>query len=152
MMQSSNTRNDVLIVLTKEQKDFYIAKTQRWLSYSTSSRIPLNLKDGTVRYIDFYFPKAFYELKNSIRYYAEITEIEIVIRKVLFPNELQNSKSGKLYYKISFADLGGLSIPIISHRGRQLSFVPASWDKFSAAKEINDLFNDSLWKRNYGLN
>lgn len=158
MMQPSHTRNDVLIVIAKEQKDFYIAKTQRWYRIPTSSRIPSNLKDGIARYIAFYFPKAFGELKNSIRYYAEITNVETVSRKVLFPNEPQNSKSGRTYHKISFAELIELPVPIISHRGRQLLFVPTSWAKFSTAKEINDVFNDSpleekLWlelkKRNW---
>lgn len=41
--------------------------------------------------------------------------------------------------------------PIISHRGRQLLFIPTTWQKFITADEINDIFNDSpleekLWK------
>lgn len=157
-MQVNKAPNDVLIVLVKEQKDFHIAKTQCWYRIPTTSRIPSNLRDGSVRYIAFYFPKAFGELKNSIRYYAKITKVETVSRKVLFPHEPQNNKSGRTYHKISFSELTELSVPIVSRRGRQLLFVPTTWSKFSAAKEINDLFNDSpleekLWielkKRNW---
>lgn len=142
-MQRNNATNDVLIVLTKEPKDFHIAQTQHWYRIPTATRTPSNLKDGTVRYIAFYFPKAFNALKNAIRYYAKITKIETVSRKELFPGETLNKKSVKTYYKISFADLIELPTPIISHRPRQILFIPTTWAKFSLAKEINDVFNDS---------
>lgn len=157
-MQRNNAPNDVLIVLTKEQKDFYIAQNQHWYRIPTTTRTPSNIKERTVRYIAFYFPKAFGESKNSIRYYAQITNIETVSRKFLFPDESLNSKSNRTYYKISFGNLIELPEPIISHRGWQLLFVPTTWAKFSLAKEINDVFNDSpleekLWlelkKRNW---
>lgn len=153
-----NVPNDVLIVLMKERKDFAIAQSQHWYRIPTTTRAPLNLKDRTVQYIAFYFPKAFGEQKNSIRFYAKITTIEIVSRPVLFPDEPLNSKSAKTYYKISFDQLVELPAPIISHRGRQILFIPTTWAKFSAAREINDVFNDSpleekLWvelkKRNW---
>lgn len=142
-MKKFKNVNDVLVVLAKEPKDFQIAQSQFWYRIPTSSRIPTNLRDNSARYIAFYFPKAFGDLKYSISYYAKITKVETVTRKELFPEESINSKSGKSYHKISFSDLEQLPKPILSRRGRQLLFIPTTWEKFSTAEEINDIFNDS---------
>jgi len=67
-MKSQNAVNDVLVVLMKEQKDFYIAQNQHWYRIPTTTRTPTNLLDNTLHFIAFYFPKAFGESKYSIRY------------------------------------------------------------------------------------
>jgi very-short-patch-repair endonuclease len=142
--------NDALIVLLKDRKDFGIAQKEFWYRIPTSSRLPKNLFNA--KYIAFYFPKIFDQWKYSIRFFAEISNIEIVQRKELFPNELHNSKSEKEYYKISFGKIQELIYPIISQRGRMLLFIPTTFQKLVEAKELNDVFNDSplenkLWSK-----
>lgn len=141
---------DVLVVLAKEPADFRIAQAQGWYRIPTSSRIPVVLQQRCVRFIAFYFPKAFKELKFSIRFFAAVTGVEVVSRQQLFPSETPNSKSAKQYYKISFGPLQELPQPIISHRGRFVLFIPTTWVKLSHARELNDLYHespleDTLW-------
>lgn len=141
---------DALVVLAKEPNDFHVAQTQGWYRIPTSSRIPVTLQKKQARFIAFYFPKNFRELRYSIRYYAEITGVEVVSRQQLFPDETPNSKSEKLYHKISFGPLLTLAQPIISYRGRFILFIPTTWAKLSRAEEINDLYHespleDTLW-------
>ena len=143
--------NNVLVVLLKGKNDFLIAQKQGWYRIPTSSRTPLNFRNNEVKYLAFYFPKVFGDLKYSIRYYAKVANIEVVSRQYLFSDEMPNSKSEKKYHKISFTSLLELPRPIVSMRGRLLVFIPTSFDKLICAEEINDLFNDSplenkLWQ------
>jgi very-short-patch-repair endonuclease len=134
---------DVLVALAKEPSDFYIAQTQQWYRIPTSSRLPVMLRAQTARIIAFYFPEKFKELKSSIRFFAPITGIELVSRQQLFPTETPNSKSAKQYYKISFGPLQELPKPIFSYRPRFILFIPTTWEKFSQAEELNDLYHES---------
>ncbi len=134
---------DVLVVLAKTPADFHLAQTQGWYRIPTSSRIPVALQKRTARILAFYFPKNFTELKSSVRYYADITGVETVSRQQLFPDETPNSKSEKLYYKISFGPLTELPRPIFSYRPRFVLFIPTTWAKFSRAEELNDLYHES---------
>jgi len=144
--------NNVLEVLVKDKTDWLIAQTEGWYRIPTDSRTPANLRENEVEYISFYFPKKFGDDKYSIRFYAQIIDIQKVYRKSLFPNESTNSKSDKTYYKISFLPLIALAKPIISNRGRMLLFIPTTLEKLINADELNDIFNDSpleekLWQK-----
>ncbi|WP_035558086.1 endonuclease domain-containing protein [Hymenobacter sp. IS2118] len=142
-MRSPYPVSDVLVVLAKEPGDFHIAQTQQWYRIPTSSRIPAALRQGTVRFLAFYFPQAFKEQRYSVRYYAAVTKVEVVTRAELFPEETNSSRSGQTYHKISFGPVQELAQPIVSYRGRRLLFVPTTWAKFSQATEVNDLFHES---------
>jgi len=78
-----------------------------------------------------------------VQYYGEVDQIRVVPRRELFPNEFENEKTSQLYYKISLKSLERREQPIVSLRGRRLVFVHTTWEKFSLAKQINDLFDDS---------
>ncbi len=57
-----------------------------------------------------------------------------------------------MYYKLTLKGLEALDQPILSVRPRRLVFIPTTWDKFSYAEQINDLFDDSpledaLWQQ-----
>ena len=143
MLRSPYPVSDVLIVLAKEPSDFYIAQTQQWYRIPTSTRLPPCFREGTVRFLAFYFPQAFKELCYSIRHYAAVTKVEVVTRAALFPDETPSSRSAQTYHKISFGPVQELPQPIVSYRGRRLLFVPTTWAKFSQATEINDVFHES---------
>lgn len=142
--------NNVLVAILNNKQDFMIAQQQNWYRIPVKSA-PRILRENKVEYLALYQTKVFESEKYSIRWYAKITKISIVKRKNLFPNEIQNQKTETEYYKIEFQQLEALSEPIISQRGRRITFIPTSEEKFFKAKEINDIFNDSkieddLWE------
>lgn len=104
------------------------------------------------RVMAFYQGKAFGEEKYQIRYFGEVENINIVPRKVLFPDDEENQhKAEKLYYRIQMKELQTRYQPIPSYRPRRLVFVPTTLEKFENAEQINDLFDgspleDLLWK------
>ena len=65
-----------------------------------------------------------------------------VLRRDLIP-EFDNPKSDRQYYKVLLQSVERLTAPIRSTRRRRLVFVPTTWQKFSTAQAINDLFADS---------
>jgi very-short-patch-repair endonuclease len=100
----------------------------------------------------FYQPKAFKEGSFRVQWYGEVADIQVVPRSELFPNEFESAKSGQRYYKLIFKSLEMLDRPILSLRPRRLVFLPTTWEKFSRAEQINDLFDDSpledaLWQQ-----
>ncbi len=143
LVMAKRPPNDSLVALFKDKTDFLIARDQGWYRIPTSSRVPSMIEDGSIRYIAFYFKKIFNDWKWSIRHVAWVTRVEKVKRRELFPNEPENSKSNKVYHKISFGELLPLPQPILSHRGRHLVFIPTTFYKLQNATEINDIFADS---------
>ena len=59
-------------------------------------------------------------------------------------------KSSREYYRLRLGPLQLLPAPIFSRRARRIVFIPSSWEKFTPAVEINDLYHgspleDRLW-------
>jgi very-short-patch-repair endonuclease len=147
-MTNSNT---VLVAIMNSKKDFEIANTQKWYRIPVKPA-PKIVKEGSLQIIAFYHTKVFENQKYSIQYYGIVTNISIVKRNELFPEEPRNEKTDNDYYKINFQPLLKLEHPIISRRGRRIVFIPTSKEKFFRSTEINQLFNDSilediLWER-----
>lgn len=101
----------------------------------------------------FYQGKVFgAEERYKIRFFGEVGKIDIVPRKVLFPNDDENKhKEENLYYQIPLIGLQERETPIISYRPRRLVFIPTTLKKFELAEQINDLFDgspleDRLWR------
>lgn len=88
----------------------------------------------------------------KVRQFAEVDRIDIVPRKELFPNDVENQhKAENLYYRVSLHDLQFRYRPIVSYRPRRLVFLPTTMEKFEKAEQINDLFDgspleDRLWQ------
>lgn len=138
-----NNYKDSLVVLMNNQADFDIAKQQGWY------RIPVRhapdmVKEGKIKFIAFYFTKAFGKDKYTIKWFAEVNQVSLAKRAELFPDEAPNSKTKKQYYKISFASPHVLYRPIVSARPRRLLFVPTTSYKLFNAQEFNDVFDNTL--------
>lgn len=138
----------VLVALLKAQADFAILKEQGWY------RIPVTHVPARwpPTYLAFYQPRAFGEDGFRIRYFGRVAAIDVVARRELFPNEFESPLSDKLYYRINVPELEERMEPILSNIPRRLIFVPTTWKKFEAAREINDIFDespleDALWRR-----
>ncbi len=130
---------EVLVALLRDKKDFAILRDEQWY------RIPVNHTPGRwpPDVIGFYLPKAFGEDAFTIRFFGVIEDIERVKRRVLFPNEFENSKSDNYYHRIQIKALKDLPNPIPCRLPRAIVFIPTSWDKFVHAEELNDLYDDS---------
>lgn len=142
-----NEKGEVLIAILKDKSDFAILQEQGWY------RIPVKNapRRWPPRWLAFYQPKAFGNDAYRIRYYGKVAGIQIVKRSELFPGELPSAKSDQEYYRIRLKSLQERDKPIISTRPRRLVFIPTTYNKFTNAEWLNDLFDDSpiedrLWK------
>jgi len=69
--------------------------------------------------------------------------IEEASRSQLFPDEYNEEKATRLYYKLILGPLEPLPQPILSRRRRRIVFIPTTWQKLLNASEINDLYDES---------
>ncbi|HLF89869.1 MAG TPA: DUF559 domain-containing protein [Anaerolineales bacterium] len=138
-------KQEVLVALLREVSDLAILELEEWY------RIPLDkAPKWRPQWLAFYQPKAFKENAYRIEYYGRVEKIDVVPRRELI-NEFESAKSDKLYWRIQLEKLEKLENPIISLIPRRLLFVPTTWEKFSKAEFINDIFDDSpledeLWR------
>jgi very-short-patch-repair endonuclease len=132
--------SELLVALLKEKSDFAILKGQGWY------RIPVEHipKRWPPEWLAFYQPSAFKEDAFLIRYFGRIEKIEAVTRRTSFPNEIENTKSDKQYFRIKLEKLEERQQPIPSRFPRRVIFIPTTLEKFHHAEQINDLFDESL--------
>jgi hypothetical protein len=88
----------------------------------------------------FYFIKAFGDEKWSIRWYTPLRGHELVRRRDLLPGQPDHPRADEAYYKLQLGPLMQLEMPIYSLRWRRITFIETTWDRFTAAEEINDLY------------
>jgi hypothetical protein len=62
------------------------------------------------------------------------------LRRDLFPDAVDHPRADRQYYKIQIGPLIRREPPIPSLRWRRINFLKSTWDRFSAAEEINDLY------------
>jgi very-short-patch-repair endonuclease len=130
---------ELLVALLKTKVDFAILLDEGWYRIPAANAP----KRWPPQWLAFYQPKAFGDDAYRIRYFGRVSDIQIVKRRDLFPNELTNAKSETSYYRLHLKSLEELELPIPSLRPRRLVFVPTTWQKFNQATQINDLFDDS---------
>lgn len=141
---------ELLVAIINEPRDFHYAGDEHWYRIPVGS-VAAFLKDRwPPRRLAFYQTKIFAEEAYSIRYFADVTGIRLATRRDLFPNEPDGIKSAKSYYRLELGPLQQLPEPIFSRRARRITFIPSTWDKFTSAVEINDLYHgspleDQLW-------
>lgn len=135
----SNERGEVLVAIMNDPADFIIAQERHWY------RIPVKSapKRWPPRWLAFYQTKIFGDEAFSVRYYARVDAIKTATRQELFPDEASNQKSKRIYHQLVLEPLESLPAPIFSRRFRRLVFIPTTWEKFTQAVEINDLYDES---------
>lgn len=127
----------VLVGVMPDPHDFDLAQHEHWY------RIPLKqAPDGIhAEYIAFYFTNKFgNDLRWAIHFYARRTGHELVRRVDLLPDQLNHPRAEEKYYKIQLGELREKTPPVVSLRWRRITFIQTTWDRFMAAREINDLF------------
>jgi hypothetical protein len=127
----------VLVAIMNSPRDFEIARDEGW--YRVPARhAPQSTTEAAV--LALYFTKAFDDEKWSIRWYGAVRGHELARRRDLFPGEPEHPRADEPYYKLQLGPLIELELPIYSLRWRRITFIETSWDRFSAAEEINDLY------------
>ena len=142
-----NPDSSVLVAVMNSQRDFTLAREQRWY------RIPQKTapKFFPPDFVAFYFTKPFGGEAFSVRYYAEVRGHELLKRRDLLPNEASSPKANEPYYKLQLGPLLELPHAIPSKRWRRLTFVLTTGERLFSAWEINDLIlgpheQDLMWR------
>lgn len=127
----------VLVGVMTHPRDFRLARDEGWY------RIPVrHAPEATVdsAVLAFYFTAAFGDEKWAIHWYSEVRGHELVLRRDLVPNQPDHPRAEDRYFKIQIGPLIRRDPAIPSLRWRRISFISTTWDRFSAAEEINDLY------------
>ncbi|MBP9151725.1 MAG: DUF559 domain-containing protein [Flavobacteriales bacterium] len=103
------------------------------------------VKDGTIEYLAFYFPKAFGKHAHRVEWYGKVNHLRIGSRAEAVPSQPNHPKAAAQYYIIGIEKPIQLTEPFESIRPRRLLFIPTTQQKFfyPIIREINHLFNES---------
>jgi len=154
--RTTKEKEELLVGIINSVSDFEIIQKQQWY------RVPVEKADKSLKmrwppkWIAFYYTNSIKDYPQMIIHYAKISSIKVATRPELFPDEAENYKSKRKYYKLSFKKVEELPKPILSRRWRRIVFIQTTYKKFINAVEVNDLFDgshleDRLWaefKRN----
>jgi hypothetical protein len=119
------------------RRDFELARDNGWYRIPVD-HAPRSATEAVV--LAFYFTRAFEDDKWSVRWYAPVRGHELVRRLDLLPGQPDHPRATRMYYKMQLGPLMELDRPIPSLRWRRITFIETSWDRFTAAEEINDLY------------
>lgn len=127
----------VLVAVMNNPHDFEIAQDEGWYRVPVK-HAPPNTTDANV--LAFYFTKAFGDQRWSVQWYGPIRGHELVRRRDIIPHEPDHPRANEAYYQLQLGPLARLDQPIPSLRWRRIAFISTTWDRFTAAQEINDLY------------
>lgn len=150
---SGSKRGEALVALVNNWTDWRILQEQLWYRVPVASAP----KRWPPRWMAFYQTKIFRDEAYAVRYFGQVKTIKRRTRRELFPDELPNAKSERVYYQVFLDALTPLPRPIVSLRLRRIVFISTTYHKLATAGEINDLYDDSpledaLWTELKGLN
>lgn len=129
----------VLIAIMNNKEDWRRVQEEHWY------RVPAKHAPPTSPHFDwlaFYFTKTFGADRWAIHYYAPIQGHELLTRWDLIPEQPDHKRAGDWYYKLELGRLHHKIPPIISYNWRRVTFIVTTGDRFEAAEEIKDLFDD----------
>ncbi|MBN1992061.1 MAG: hypothetical protein JW953_05110 [Anaerolineae bacterium] len=129
----------ILVAIMNNKTDWQQVLDEGWY------RIPVkNAPEGTPRFdwLAFYFTKTFAADKWAIHYYARIEGHELMTRQDLIPAQPNHKRANNWYYKLQLGPLQHKIPPIVSSNWRRITFIATTGDRFEAAEEINDLFEN----------
>jgi hypothetical protein len=125
----------VLVAYVPQPADFDRIRREGWY------RIPQRHapKEFQATYYAFYFGRHFGRQKWAIHYYARCLGHELVMRRLLLPEEPDHPRADELYFKVQLGPVQSLERPVVSLRWRRITFIHTTWDRLQDAREINDL-------------
>ncbi len=137
-------RGEVLVAILNNAEDLRLAREAGWYRIPVSSARKWLWERWPPHWLAFYQTKVFGPEAYAVNYYAAVQGIRKVSRTELFPDTPPNNpKANRRYYQLLLGDLQRLSPPIVSRRLRRIVFIPTTYEKFTEAVEINDLWDES---------
>lgn len=136
-------RRNVLVTIMNNSRDLSIARDCHWYRIPKDSVDKWLVKSWPPEWVAFYQTKVFGNESHSVNYYAKVLDIQEVPRSELFTEHGRGKDPEKIYAKLILGPLQQLREPIFSRRFRRIVFIPTTWEKFSGAFEINDLYDES---------
>jgi very-short-patch-repair endonuclease len=127
----------------KSIRDMEIARERGWYRIPQDSVEKWLRAVWPPRWLAFYQMAGFGRESYSVNWLAEVRDVRPAQRAELFPDEPRDERSGKLYQQLLLGPLQRRSAPLLCRRHRRIVFIPTTWEKFNAADEFNDLFDDS---------
>jgi hypothetical protein len=127
----------VLVAIMNRRRDLKVAQEEGWYRVPRKYA-PSSMTEAAV--LAFYFTRAFGDEKWAIYWYAPVRGHELLHRHDLLPDEPGHPRASEEYYKMQLGPLMRLERPILSLRWRRITFIETTWDRFTAAEEINDLY------------
>ncbi len=136
-------RGEVLVAILNNLLDFAVARDQHWYRIPVGSAHKWLKGRWPPQWLAFYQTKIFGSEAFAVNYYARVLDVRQVRRWQLFPDQPHDEKGRRRYYQLILEPLRRLPKPILSRRWRRIVFIPTTWQKFSSAGEINDLYDES---------
>lgn len=143
MLSTQSGRGELLVAILNHPSDFDILRTHGWYRIPVSSVEKWLHKRWPPKWLAWYQTKPFGNEAFAVRYFGEVIDIRIVRRSQLFSDYRNDPKAQHRYYQIFVKSIQTLPQPIFSRRFRRIVFIPTTWEKFIAAVEINDLYDES---------
>jgi len=129
----------VLVGVINRKRDLDTLQREHWYRVP-QGRAPQGIY---VEYVAFFLSRAFAERNGGIYYYARRTGVELVRRRDLLPAEVDHPRADDLYYKLQLAELRHKDPPVLNPNRRAVSFIYTTWDRFIAARQIEDLYSEA---------
>ncbi len=129
----------VLVGVINRKRDFEKAQVEHWYRVPTR-KMPQGIH---AEYVAFFLSKAFGDLNGGIHYYTRRTGTELAHRRDLLPEEANHPHADDTYYKLQFGDLRRKDPPILNPTRRPITFIYTTWDRFTQAQVIADLYSDA---------
>ena len=143
MVSSKETRGEVLVAIMNNLQDFSLLRDHYWYRIPVASMEKWLKKRWPPKWLAFYQTNVFGHEAHSVRYFGEVADIKEVYRHQLFP-DAKDDERDRRYYQVFLESIQQLPEPIFSRRFRRIVFIPTTWEKFTGAVEINDLFDESV--------
>ncbi|HEX9596325.1 MAG TPA: hypothetical protein VF982_05550 [Anaerolineales bacterium] len=131
-----NSSDLILVAFLPSPRDLEIARVLGWY------RIPLRTSPRVVAvdFLAFYQPASFGEGHRwCIELIGPVAGHELVTRQQLFKEEVEGSRAGHEYFKISLGPLQALPKPIPAGKWKRLTFLYTTGERLLAAQTLDDL-------------
>jgi len=128
----------VLVGVINRKRDLKILQEQHWY------RIPQKrqLRGVDAEYIAFFLSgKVFKEQSGGIHYYARVRGVELLYRRDLLPKQADHARADDIYYKVMVEPIHPKDPPVQNTSKRTIAFIRTTWDRFSRAKNVTDLYS-----------
>lgn len=129
----------VLVAVLNRKRDLQILQNEGWYRIPYK-RLPHGIYE---EYIAFYlsgYASHTYPTRG-IHLYARRIGVELCYRRDLIPQEDNHPRANEMYYRVKCANITDLQPPIVNARRRPIAFIFTTWDRFTHAVDIAELYS-----------